>query len=57
MCTIFGNTCDGEDKIVENIKMRVPNVGELVEWKNMGAYTMANAVNGFNGFEKPIIIS
>jgi ornithine decarboxylase len=50
LCTIFGNTCDGEDKIVENIKMRVPNVGELVEWKNMGA-------NGFNGFEKPIIIS
>ena len=55
-CTIWGNTCDGNDVIVQNTLMNVPNVNDLILWDNVGAYTYDSCIDGFNGFEKPIIV-
>jgi ornithine decarboxylase len=55
-CTIWGNTCDGIDKIVDDIFLLKPSEGDILCWNNMGAYTFANAVDGFNGYGKAIII-
>jgi ornithine decarboxylase len=55
-CTIWGNTCDGNDVIVQNRLMNVPKVNDLILWDDVGAYTYDSCVNGFNGFEKPIIV-
>ena len=55
-CTIWGNTCDGEDKIMENISLPIPKINDLIKWENMGAYSLANAVDGFNGFPKTSVI-
>lgn len=56
LCTIWGNTCDGNDVIVQNILMNVPNVNDVILWDDVGAYTYDSCVNGFNGFEKPIMV-
>jgi len=55
-CTIWGNTCDGNDVIVENVLMNVPNVNNAIIWDNIGAYTYDSCVDGFNGFNKPNLI-
>jgi ornithine decarboxylase len=56
-CTIWGNTCDGIDKIIDDIYLLKPSEGDILCWNNMGAYTFANAVDGFNGFNKATIIN
>jgi ornithine decarboxylase len=50
---LFGPTCDGIDKIMENVT-NLPDlaVGERVIWLGMGAYTSAAATR-FNGFDTP----
>jgi ornithine decarboxylase len=55
-CTIWGNTCDGNDVIVENVLMNVPNVNNVIFWDDIGAYTYDSCVDGFNGFNKPTLI-
>jgi ornithine decarboxylase len=55
-CTIWGNTCDGNDVIVQDIFMNVPNVNDIIFWDNIGAYTYDSCIDGFNGFNKPILI-
>ncbi|KAJ8289510.1 hypothetical protein GJAV_G00002150 [Gymnothorax javanicus] len=52
--TIFGQTCDGHDQILE--KYRLPNleIGEWLLFYNMGAYTVT-LFTDFNGFRKPDI--
>jgi len=55
-CTIWGNTCDGNDVIVQDILMRVPVVNNIIFWDNIGAYTYDSCIDGFNGFNKPIIV-
>lgn len=55
-CTIWGNTCDGNDVIIKDELMPVPKVNDLLLWDNVGAYTYDSCVNGFNGYEKPIIV-
>ena len=47
--SIFGPTCDGFDKITEDCLLPDLEVGDLVVWNKMGAYTTAAATN-FNGF-------
>jgi ornithine decarboxylase len=54
-CIIWGNTCDGDDVIVNSIEMPVPIVGDVIKWDGIGAYSLASSVNGFNGFKKPLI--
>jgi ornithine decarboxylase len=46
--TIWGSTCDGMDKIMENTKLPLLMTGDWLEWVNMGAYTQAAATT-FNG--------
>lgn len=55
-CTIWGNTCDSNDVIVQNTLMSVPKVNDIIFWDNIGAYTYDSCIDGFNGFKKPIII-
>lgn len=46
---VFGPTCDGFDKILEDYPLPELNEGDWVLWRNMGAYTTA-ACTKFNGF-------
>jgi ornithine decarboxylase len=47
--TLFGSTCDGADIISKNIQLPMSlKLGDMLKWKNMGAYTMA-ATTHFNG--------
>jgi len=55
-CTVWGNTCDGNDVIIQNVLMNVPNVNDVILWDDIGSYTYDSCVDGFNGFEKPIIV-
>lgn len=53
-CSIWGPTCDGLDRIVEQCSLPDMQVGEWLLFENMGAYTVA-ASSTFNGFQKPDI--
>jgi ornithine decarboxylase len=49
--TLFGSTCDGGDIIARSIKLPCDlQVGDFIEWRGMGAYTMAATTN-FNGIQ------
>jgi ornithine decarboxylase len=52
-CVMFGPTCDGFDRVLENSDA-LPELdeGDLILWPHMGAYTSAAATN-FNGFPSP----
>jgi ornithine decarboxylase len=49
-CSIWGNSCDGIDKIASSIRLPDVPVGNWFVFKNMGAYTTSAASAGFNGF-------
>lgn len=53
-CSIWGPTCDGLDRIVEQCSLPDMQVGDWLLFENMGAYTVA-ASSTFNGFQKPDI--
>ncbi|KAF3701513.1 Ornithine decarboxylase 1 [Channa argus] len=53
-CSIWGPTCDGLDRIVEQCNLPEMQVGDWLVFENMGAYTMA-ASSTFNGFQRPDI--
>ena len=46
--TIWGSTCDGIDKIIEDTDLPPLAAGDWLYWKYMGAYTRAAATH-FNG--------
>lgn len=46
---IFGNTCDGLDKICERVSLPELTISDLVYCENFGSYSVASASN-FNGF-------
>ncbi|XP_040283403.1 ornithine decarboxylase 1-like [Bufo bufo] len=50
--SIWGPTCDVEDRIVERFDLPELQVGDWMLFENMGAYTVA-ASSTFNGFERP----
>lgn len=54
-CRLFGPTCDGLDTIFEMIELPSLNIGDMLVFKHMGAYTVAAASN-FNGIQKPSIV-
>ncbi|XP_035023919.2 ornithine decarboxylase isoform X2 [Hippoglossus stenolepis] len=51
-CSIWGPTCDGLDRIVEQCNLPDMQVGDWLVFENMGAYTVA-ASSTFNGFQRP----
>jgi ornithine decarboxylase len=48
--TIYGETCDGIDKICDGIQLPELKYGDWLLWKNMGAYTIAGACD-FTGIQ------
>jgi len=48
--SIWGNTCDGIDKISASVMLPDVEVGNWFAFSNMGAYTTSAASAGFNGF-------
>ncbi|XP_064159141.1 ornithine decarboxylase-like [Anguilla rostrata] len=53
-CSIWGQSCAGLDRIVEQCILPDLQVGEWLLFHNMGAYTITMSSN-FNGFQKPDI--
>lgn len=51
--SVWGPSCDGIDRIIENELMPELEVGEWIIFPDMGAYTMC-ASSEFNGFKRPI---
>ncbi|XP_063046979.1 ornithine decarboxylase 1-like [Engraulis encrasicolus] len=51
-CSVWGQTCDGIDRIVEHTTLPELQVGDWLLFENMGAYTVAASSN-FNGFQSP----
>lgn len=50
--TLFGRTCDSADCLAEDIELPELRVGDVLEVRNMGAYTTVSA-SYFNGFPMP----
>jgi ornithine decarboxylase len=48
--SVWGNTCDGIDKICNSVILPDIPVGSWLVFTNMGAYTTSAASAGFNGF-------
>jgi len=48
-CSVFGNTCDGIDRISASCPLPDIPIGTWLGYTNMGAYTSA-AASSFNGF-------
>lgn len=48
--TIWGPTCDSTDKICENIPLELLEIGDVLYFENMGAYTIPLSTR-FNGFQ------
>lgn len=52
---LAGPTCDSIDVLYENISLPLMEIGDLLVFDSMGAYTSASASN-FNGFPKAKIV-
>jgi ornithine decarboxylase len=52
---IAGPTCDSIDVLYENLALPEMEIGDLILFDSMGAYTSASASN-FNGYEKAAIV-
>lgn len=52
---LAGPTCDSIDVLYENISLPLLEIGDLLMFESMGAYTTASASN-FNGFPKAKIV-
>lgn len=52
---LAGPTCDSIDVLYENIALPELEIGEILLFGSMGAYTSASASN-FNGYDKPKIV-
>jgi len=50
--TVFGPTCDSIDLICKDVELPDLEIGDIVYFFNMGAYTSA-AASCFNGFNRP----
>ncbi|XP_059608920.1 ornithine decarboxylase 1-like [Phlebotomus argentipes] len=54
-CTIWGPSCDGFDKICDNMVLPLLGIGDVLVFPNMGAYTLTIATT-FNGFPNPRVM-
>lgn len=52
---LAGPTCDSIDVLYENISLPLLEIGDILVFESMGAYTVASACN-FNGFPKAKIV-
>ncbi len=56
LSTLAGPTCDSFDTISQSEELPELDVGNIVYVKNIGAYSCASAVPGFNGFPTAKIV-
>jgi len=56
LSTLAGPTCDSFDTISQSEELPELEVGDIVYVKNIGAYSCASAVPGFNGFQPAKIV-
>jgi ornithine decarboxylase len=56
LSTLAGPTCDSFDTISQSEELPELEVGDIVYIKNIGAYSCASAVPGFNGFQPAKIV-
>lgn len=54
-CSIWGPSCDGLDKICDNLVLPQLSLGDVIVFPNMGAYTLTIATT-FNGFPNPRVM-
>ncbi|KAL8622515.1 hypothetical protein ACOMHN_034178 [Nucella lapillus] len=54
LTSVWGPTCDGLDQILKNAKLPELNVGDFLNFADMGAYTLC-AGSTFNGMPRPDI--
>lgn len=47
--TLFGPTCDGFDTIIRDVELPPLEIGDIIRFRNMGAYTISGASHAFNG--------
>ncbi|XP_073481489.1 ornithine decarboxylase 1-like [Aquarana catesbeiana] len=52
--SIWGPTCDSDDRIIEQCDLPELEVGDWILFENMGAYTVV-ASSTFNGFPRPTL--
>ncbi|XP_069478540.1 antizyme inhibitor 2-like [Ambystoma mexicanum] len=52
--SLWGPTCDGLDRIAENLELPELQIGDWLIFDNMGAYTVVTS-STFNGFQQPQI--
>jgi ornithine decarboxylase len=55
ICTVFGQTCDGMDAIVQSEELPKLEIDDLLYSENIGAYSNASATH-FNGFEPAQVV-
>jgi ornithine decarboxylase len=55
ICTVFGQTCDGMDAIVQSEELPRLEIDDLLYSENIGAYSNASATH-FNGFEPAQVV-
>ena len=55
ICTVFGQTCDGMDAIVQSEELPRLEIDDLLYSGNIGAYSNASATH-FNGFEPAQVV-
>ncbi|XP_040204537.1 ornithine decarboxylase 1-like [Rana temporaria] len=52
--SIWGPTCDADDRIIERCDLPELQEGDWILFENMGAYTVV-ASSTFNGFQRPTL--
>ncbi|KAI9493968.1 pyridoxal-dependent decarboxylase [Zychaea mexicana] len=53
-CSVYGHTCEPGDRLTENTKLPLMEIGDWIYAENMGAYAMATC--HFTGFDRPKIL-
>jgi ornithine decarboxylase len=53
--TLWGPTCDSTDKVCENIQLELLDIGDVLYFINMGAYTIPLRTP-FNGFQTTKVV-
>ncbi|KAG0168184.1 Mitochondrial 2-oxoadipate and 2-oxoglutarate transporter [Apophysomyces sp. BC1034] len=53
--TIWGPTCDSNDRLAVNVPLPLMDIGDWLVWKSMGAYTNSMS-SEFNGFRNPKLL-
>jgi len=51
-CVIFGQSCDSIDVIVQQCRLPLPKLDDVIKFEAVGAYSLSNCEGRFNGFQR-----